>query len=67
MADGRVARGETAYSVLTHPRTPASAGASVGTREVIRFWITACVKRYLIAFLLTGWNANNGLINRLEY
>jgi len=49
LAVGRGARGKAAYSVLTHPQTPALAGASVGTRKVLWFWITVGVDLYIIA------------------
>ncbi len=48
---GRDARGEAAFTNWTHPHTPALAGASVGTRKVIQFWITVDINLYLIAFL----------------
>ncbi len=50
IAVGRFARGEATFTNLTHPQTPALAGASVGTRKVLRFWITAGVNLYLITF-----------------
>ncbi len=36
-------RPQAAFTILTHPQTPALAGASVGTRKVIRLWITVRV------------------------
>ncbi len=49
IAVGRVARGKAAFTILTHPQTPALAGASVGTRKVLRLWITVGVNLYIIA------------------
>ena len=46
---GRVARGKAAFTNLTHPQAPALAGASVGTRKVLRFWISVGVNVYIIA------------------
>ena len=43
IAVGRVARGKAAFADLTHPRTPALAGASVGARKVLRFGFAAGV------------------------
>ena len=43
IAVGRVARGKAAFADLTHPRTPALAGASVGARKVLRFGVAAGV------------------------
>ncbi len=43
-------RGFAAYSDLTHPKAPAKAGALVGTRKVIRFWIPVGVNVYIIAY-----------------
>ncbi len=43
-------RAATAVAELV-PQTPASAGASVGTHKVIRFWITVGVNLYIIAFV----------------
>ncbi len=50
IAVSRFARGEAAFANWTHPQTPAKAGASIGTRKVVRFWITAGVNLYLITF-----------------
>ncbi len=48
IAVGHAARGKAVFANLTHPQTPALAGASVRIRKVIRFWITVGINVYII-------------------